>query len=79
MRELRDTPGRELGVTGSIGVAQQHVVADLIDEYRPFVYPVTVASGARLFPDGSPSLGLRLIDCRAFESGVAVMRYERQR
>ena len=79
VRDLRDAPGRELGVTGSISVAHQLVAADLIDEYRLFVYPVTVASGARLFPDGSPPLGLRLIDCRAFQSGVALMRYERQR
>lgn len=46
---------------------------------RLFVYPVTVASGARLFPDDSPPFGRRLLDCQAFESGVVLLRYERNR
>ena len=41
VRALQNEPGR-LGVTGSITVARQLVDADLIDEYRLFVYPVLV-------------------------------------
>jgi dihydrofolate reductase len=78
VRELRDAPGSELGVTGSISVAAQLIAADLVDEYRLVVYPIVVGAGARLFSDAAPQLDLRLVDVRSFPSGVAFLRYERQ-
>ena len=52
VQALRNRPGR-LGVTGSISVAQQLVAADLIDEYRLFVYPVLVGAGAGVLADSA--------------------------
>lgn len=76
---LRDAPGRDLVVTGSISVVRQLVEADIVDEYRLFVYPLSVGSGARLFPDGLPGRRLRLAGARPFPSGVVLLRYERVR
>jgi dihydrofolate reductase len=77
VRALRDEPGR-LGVTGSIGVAQQLVAADLVDEYRLFVYPVFVGSGAGVLAEAR-RLDLDLIEATSFPSGVTLLRYERRR
>ena len=42
-------PG-EVGVTGSISVVHALMAADLVDEYRLFVYPLVQGRGRRLFP-----------------------------
>lgn len=77
VRALTDRPGR-LGVTGSISVAQQLVAADLVDEYRLFVYPVLVGAGAGVLADAR-RLDLDLVEATAFPSGITLLRYERRR
>ena len=37
---LREQPGKEIGVTGSIRLCHALIEAGLVDEYRLFVYPV---------------------------------------
>ncbi|HST64621.1 MAG TPA: dihydrofolate reductase family protein [Mycobacteriales bacterium] len=71
--------GGDLGVTGSISVVHALMRADLVDEYRLFVYPVLSSRGRNLMPDGLPPQGLALTDCRAFRSGVVLQTYTRQR
>jgi dihydrofolate reductase len=75
VRALRETPGGELGVTGSITVAHQLIEADLVDEYRLFVHPVVMGTGRRLFVDGSDRLDLRLERSTAFRSGITLLVY----
>jgi dihydrofolate reductase len=77
VRALRDGPGR-LGVTGSISVVQQLVAADLVDDYRLFVYPVLVGTGPGVLA-GAGRLDLELVEARAFPSGVTMLRYQRRR
>lgn len=77
VQALRDQPGR-LGVTGSISVAQQLVVADLVDEYRLFVYPVLVGAGAGVLASAR-RLDLDLVEATQFPSGVTLLRYNRRR
>lgn len=76
VQALRDRPGR-LGVTGSISVAQRLVAADLVDEYRFFVYPVLVGAGAGVVAD-TRRLDLDLIEATPFPSGVTLLRYVRR-
>jgi dihydrofolate reductase len=77
VQALRDGPGT-LGVTGSISVVQQLVAADMIDEYRLYVYPVLVGPGAGILPAGG-RLDLDLVQATPFPSGVTQLRYERRR
>ena len=76
VRALQDRPGR-LGVTGSISIAQQLVDADLIDEYRLFIYPVLVGDGPGIFA-GDDRRGLDLVEATSFPSGVTLLRYNRR-
>jgi dihydrofolate reductase len=75
VRALREAPGGELGVTGSISVAHQLVEARLIDEYRLFVHPVVIGSGRRLFAEGTGRLDLRLDRATTFRSGITLLVY----
>jgi dihydrofolate reductase len=77
VQALRNQPGR-LGVTGSIRVAQQLVAADLVDEYRFFVYPVLVGAGAGVLGDAR-RLDLDLFEVTPFPSGVTLLHYKRRR
>lgn len=71
---LKATEGRDIVLTGSISLAHTLIEADLVDEYRLFVYPVVQPTGRRLFPDGvTPSLSL--IEAKAFRSGIVLTRY----
>lgn len=77
VRALRAKPGRVLGVTGSIQLCHALVAADLVDEYRLFVYPVVIGKGRRLFAEGA-SCKLSLADVKPFRSGVVLQTYRRR-
>jgi dihydrofolate reductase len=68
-------PGMDIVATGSITLVCGLIAADLVDEYRLFVYPVVVGRGARLFADATAVPALRLVESRAFRSGVVLLRY----
>lgn len=75
VRGLKEEPGRDVVVTGSIRLCHALIRAGLVDEYRLFVYPVVQGRGRRLFPDGFELPALRLLDARAFRCGVTFSRY----
>jgi dihydrofolate reductase len=60
VRALKDQPGQDIVVTGSITLCHTLIGAGLVDEYRLFVYPVVQGRGRRLFPEGFECPKLRL-------------------
>jgi dihydrofolate reductase len=74
---LKEQPGQDIVVTGSIRLCHTLIAADLVDEYRLFVYPVVQGRGRRLFPDGFELPALRLLDAKTFRSGITYSRYGR--
>lgn len=75
VRRLKEQDGKEIGVTGSITLCHDLIESGLVDEYRLFVYPVVQGRGRRLFPDNFELSSLKLLEARAFQSGVALLRY----
>jgi dihydrofolate reductase len=75
VRALKGAPGQDIVVTGSITLCHTLVRAGLVDEYRLFVYPVVQGRGRRLFPDGYEQRALRLLEVKAFRSGITYSRY----
>ncbi|MFI2315620.1 dihydrofolate reductase family protein [Streptomyces anulatus] len=67
--------GKDIVLTGSITLAHALIAAGLVDEYRLFVYPAVQGRGRRLFPDGYEVPRLRLLESRAFRSGITLQRY----
>ena len=66
MQALKDAPGRDIVVTGSISLCHALINAGLVDEYRLFVYPVVQGRGRRLFPEGFQLPRLGVLDAKAF-------------
>jgi dihydrofolate reductase len=75
VRALKEQPGQDIVVTGSITLGHTLIEAGLVDEYRLFVYPVVQGRGRRLFPDGFECPELRLVEAKAFRSGITYSRY----
>jgi dihydrofolate reductase len=75
VRALKEGPGADIVVTGSITLCHTLIEAGLVDEYRLFVHPVVQGRGRRLFPDGFEVPRLRLLDSKAFRSGVTFSSY----
>jgi dihydrofolate reductase len=77
VRALKERPGQDIVATGSISLCHTLIAAGLVDEYRLFVYPAVQGRGRRLFPDGFVCPELRLLDAKAFRSGITYSRYAR--
>ncbi len=73
VQSLKEAPGRDIVATGSIQLVHALIAANVVDEYRLFVFPVIVGHGARLFD--SATAKLELLEVRAFVSGAALLRY----
>jgi dihydrofolate reductase len=67
---LKNEDGPELQVHGSGNLIQTLIAAGLVDELRVWIFPVTVGSGKRLFADGTPPSGLKLVDTKSSTTGV---------
>ena len=76
IRALKEQPGREIGVSGSITLIGSLLEMGLLDELRLLVFPVVVGSGKRLF-ESDEQVPLRLVDSRTFETEVLSLTYER--
>jgi len=73
---LKRGDGPELQVHGSANLVQTLIRHGLVDEYRLWVFPVTIASGKRLFADGTVPAALRLVDSTVSTTGVTIGTYE---
>ena len=74
---LKEQPGKNIGVHGSLTLVEALLHADLLDELRLELYPVIAGTGARLFNDGRAPKQLRLADSRITSNGVAILTYRR--
>jgi dihydrofolate reductase len=75
LRRLKASDGPELQVWGSSELLQTLSAAELVDEYRLWVFPVVLAKGKRLFEKGVPPRGLSLVGTRSTPKGVLLNTY----
>ncbi|WP_067478787.1 dihydrofolate reductase family protein [Actinomadura hibisca] len=66
---LKNEPGGDIGMSGSVSVVRALLAAGLLDELHLLVHPIAVRKGMRLFEEGEP-LPLRLLSSTAFTTGV---------
>jgi len=78
VRALKARPGNNILIDGSSVLVHTLTQNDLVDEYSLLVYPLVLGSGKKLFAEGV-RLNLRLLESRAFPSGVVLMRYSVER
>ena len=71
---LKNEPGGNIGMSGSVSVVRQLLAAGLADELHLLVHPIAVRQGMRLFDEGE-TIPLRLISSETFETGVLNLVY----
>jgi dihydrofolate reductase len=71
---LKDELDGDLLMSGCGELARGLLAEDLVDELRFWVHPVVWGDGARPFQ--GETVRMRLLDSKAFDSGVTLLRYE---
>jgi len=71
---LKNEPGGDIGMSGSVSVVRQLLAAGLLDELHLLVHPIAVGKGMRLFDEGE-SIPLKLLSSQTFDTGVLYLVY----
>ena len=75
--KLKSDRGPLLQVHGSWQLIQLLLAHDLVDEYRLWVFPITLGSGKRLFAENAPPKRLKLANAQPTGNGVVMTVYRR--
>ena len=75
--KLKDQPGKDIAMSGSITLVGSLLREGLLDELSLLVSPVVLGKGKRLYEDAANPVGLQLIESRTLDNGVLALRYER--
>ncbi|WP_165945684.1 dihydrofolate reductase family protein [Micromonospora sp. KC606] len=73
---LKNTPGRNINISGSISVVQAVLAAGLLDDLHLMVFPVVLGGGTRLFPEEGKRVAMSLAGCQRFDTGVVNLHYQ---
>jgi dihydrofolate reductase len=74
--KLKQQPGKEIGVHGSISVVDWLMENHLLDELHLWVHPVVAGSGKRLFEDEMDKKPLKLVKHTVTDTGVLLLTYQ---
>jgi dihydrofolate reductase len=72
---LKNEPGGDIGMSGSVSVVRQLLDAGLLDELHLLVHPIAVRKGTRLFDESDTTLPLTLSKAETFKTGVMYLVY----
>ncbi|MGA4541954.1 dihydrofolate reductase family protein [Uniformispora flossi] len=72
---LKNEPGGEIALSGSVSVVRQLLAAGLLDELHLLVHPIAVRKGMRLFDDGDAPIPLALASSTVLDKGVVHLVY----
>jgi dihydrofolate reductase len=72
---LRDRPGGDIYVYGSLSIVRALLAAQLVDELVLMIEPITLGGGKTLFPADRQARTFELISAETAATGVQVCRY----
>ena len=75
IRDLKERLDGDLYVSGSAKLVRAMIDDGLVDGLHLFVFPLTLGSGQRLFPDGDPGRKLSLEASDTYDNGVVYLGY----
>jgi dihydrofolate reductase len=73
--ELRDQPGGDIYVYGSLTLVRALLTEGLVDELVLMIEPVTLGGGKTLFPNDGEARKFELISAQTAKTGVQICRY----
>jgi dihydrofolate reductase len=78
IRKLKEQPGKNMVLWGSISLVQSLMEKNLVDEYHIQLCPVITGGGRKLFPDTGQLLHFELAEIRQYNTGVIFLNYHSQ-
>ncbi|WP_116126787.1 dihydrofolate reductase family protein [Lewinella sp. IMCC34183] len=75
VRRLKEQPGGDIVIWGSLSLTHDLLRAGLVDELWFVVVPVALGDGRLVFPKDEPPLNLELLQARFYESGLIRQHY----
>lgn len=72
---LKQEPGKDLFIFGSANLSANLLRHALIDEYRLALNPILLGGGTPLFKASPARMRLELLEAKALQSGVVLLRY----
>jgi dihydrofolate reductase len=75
VERLKQLPGKDLVIWGSLTLAQSLMLEGIIDEYQLVVCPVVLVEGRRLFDDVAEKGEMHLLSTRSFDRGAVLLTY----
>ena len=76
---LRDQPGGDIYVYGSLSLVRALLSEGLVDELVLMIEPITLGGGKTLFPTDGEARKFELISAQTAKTGVQVCRYQPRR
>jgi dihydrofolate reductase len=73
---LREQPGGDIYVYGSLTVARALLAGGLVDELVLMIEPITLGGGKTLFPSDGEARRFELVSATTASTGVQVCRYQ---
>jgi dihydrofolate reductase len=73
--DLKATAGGDILIPGSKTLVHTLINADLVDELRLMVFPVSIGSGLKVFPETPAKTTYGLAESRSFATGVVLNVY----
>lgn len=77
MQSEKQKGGQNILMIGSPSTVHHFTRDGLIDEYRLFVNPVILGAGIPLFADVQHKINLKLVETKAFDTGVVTLHYQK--
>lgn len=74
--KLKQQPGKNIGVHGSLTLALSLLERDLLDELLLVVYPILLGGGRRLLKEGSSLKRLKLVSSKSTRTGGLLLTYQ---
>jgi dihydrofolate reductase len=75
VEKLKEAPGKDMVIWGSLSLAQSLINEGLVDEYQLFVCPLVLGTGTPLFREKVDSLDMKLLETRSFDRGAVLLAY----
>lgn len=75
INQLKQQPGKNIGVGGSPTLVRTLLQENLLDELKLMIHPVIVGKGKRLFTEDIDLRRLQLVDSTTTGTGVVIVTY----
>ncbi|WP_099355051.1 dihydrofolate reductase family protein [Fredinandcohnia onubensis] len=77
INKLKKKNGKDIWLYGGASLITTFINLGLVDEFRLSIHPVVLGEGKPLFIDLKKRINLKLVQTRAFSSGVVQIIYQR--